>query len=392
MITTLRTEPWRALPPSTADLLEPELGTISAAIIEAIAAEVPEYARPLEGAFGRGLRTGITEALSQFVALIRNPDAGRGGREVYIGLGHGEFRQGRTLDSLLSAYRVGARVAWRQISTAARRADLDAELVSVLAESIFAYIDEISADSVEGFSEARSEIEGEHRRRRRELVGLLLREPPVEEPDLRAAAALAGVPLPHRAAALACPDSQLGDLVHGLTVDTLAATVDGIGCVIVGDPDGPGHREQLQRAAAGIAAAIGPSGAIRELRGSWSIALGMLGAVEAGAIARSGLAVADELMTELLLYESRELIAQLASRRLESFEGLTPKARARMEETALAYVQCGGNAVAIASALHVHPQTARYRLARLRELLGASLDDPDGRLELELVLRAAGVG
>ncbi len=390
MIKTFPTEPWRALPPSVADLLEPELGAISAAIIEAIAAEVPEYARPLEGAFGRGVRTGITEALSQFVALIRDPDAGRGGREVYIGLGHGEFRQGRTLDSLLSAYRVGARVAWREISAAARRAELDAELVSVLAESIFAYIDEISADSVEGFAEARSEIEGERQRRRRELVGLLLREPPVEEADLRAAAALAGVALPRRAAALACPDSQLGDLVRGLTVDTLAATVDGIGCVVVGDPDGPGRREQLERATAGIAAAIGPAGEIGELRGSWSMALAMLGAVEAGAITSTGLAVADELMTQLLLYESRDLIAQLASRRLASFEGLTAKARTRMEETALAYVQCGGNAVAIASALHVHPQTARYRLARLRELLGSALDDPDGRLELELVLRSAG--
>jgi DNA-binding PucR family transcriptional regulator len=30
----------------------------------------------------------------------------------------------------------------------------------------------------------------------------------------------------------------------------------------------------------------------------------------------------------------------------------------------------------------------RYRLARLRELLGDELDDPEARLELELALRA----
>ncbi len=42
------------------------------------------------------------------------------------------------------------------------------------------------------------------------------------------------------------------------------------------------------------------------------------------------------------------------------------------------------------AALHVHPQTVRYRIAKLRELLGARLEDPDGRfeLELELALRA----
>jgi DNA-binding PucR family transcriptional regulator len=36
----------------------------------------------------------------------------------------------------------------------------------------------------------------------------------------------------------------------------------------------------------------------------------------------------------------------------------------------------------------VHPQTARYRLRGLRELLGDALDDPDARFEIELALRA----
>ena len=63
-----------------------------------------------------------------------------------------------------------------------------------------------------------------------------------------------------------------------------------------------------------------------------------------------------------------------------------------MEETALAYVQRQGNAAAMAGALDIHPQTARYRIARLRELLGTDLDDPDARFELELALRARGDG
>ena len=42
----------------------------------------------------------------------------------------------------------------------------------------------------------------------------------------------------------------------------------------------------------------------------------------------------------------------------------------------------------VAQALHVHPQTVRYRLAQLREAFGDDLDDPDARFELELALRA----
>ena len=47
-----------------------------------------------------------------------------------------------------------------------------------------------------------------------------------------------------------------------------------------------------------------------------------------------------------------------------------------MEATALAYVQHAGNAAAMGRALHVHPQTVRHRLRRLRGLLGDQLDDP----------------
>ena len=53
----------------------------------------------------------------------------------------------------------------------------------------------------------------------------------------------------------------------------------------------------------------------------------------------------------------------------------------------LAYIAERGNAAAMARALHVHPQTARYRISKLRELLGDQLDDPGTRFELELALR-----
>jgi hypothetical protein len=413
--TSLRSEPWRDLPPSVADVIEPELEAITEEIMATIAREVPEYARPFEGSFGRGVRTGVTEALRQFLAVIRSPSGARGrGREVYVALGRGELRQGRTLDSLQSAYRVGARVAWRRVAEAARRAGLDPETISLLAEAIFAYIEEISADSVEGYAEARSRVEDERRRRRRELVELLLREPPAEEADARAAAAAAGWRLPRTAAALACPEEVLDRLAARMPPDALAARVGGMGCAVLPDPEGPGRAAQIERALAAPAssgraargerapagrgsargrsaftAALGPAGALGELAASWSLARATLRAIEAGAIVgRDGPVRAEDALSGLLLFENRALVERIASRRLAPLAGLTPKARRRMEETALAYVQERGNAAAMARALDVHPQTARYRLARLRELLGSELDDPDARFELELALRA----
>jgi len=385
------TEPWRALPAEVADLIEPELEATTDEILATIAREVPDYARPLEGSFGQGVRTGVSEALRQFVELIRSPSGERGpGREVYAALGAGELREGRTLDALQSAYRVGARVAWRRLAAAATRAGVEPEVLNLLAESIFAYIEELSADSVEGYSEARSRLEGERRRRRRELVTLLVRDPPAAEADLRAVAEEAGWRVPRAAAALACDEERLERLAARLPTDAVTAGLDGIGCAIIPDPDGPGRRAETDLAveSAKVRGVLGPTGALRELGASWSLARAGLRAVEAGAIEALGLVRVEDALTELLLFENGALVERLAARRLAAFDALTPKARRRMEETALAYVQEQGNAAAMSRALGLHAQTARYRLSRLRELLGSTLDDADGRFELELALRS----
>jgi hypothetical protein len=385
--------PWRSLPAEIADVIEPELEATTDEILATIAREVPDYARPLEGQFGRGVRTGVTEALRQFVELIRSPSGARGpGREVYVALGSGELRQGRTLDALQSAYRVGARVAWRRLAAAATRAGVEPDVLSLLAESIFAYIETLSADSVEGYAEARAQLEGERRRRRQELVAALVREPPADEADLRAAAEAVVWRMPRTAAALACDERQLDRLAMRLPTDALAAGLDGVGCAIVPDPDGPGRPSQIERAiesaGRGARAVLGPTVPPGTLAASWSLARATLRAAEAGAIETPGLVRADDVLTKLLLFENTGLAERIATRWLTPLAALTPKARRRMEETALAYMQQRGNAAAMARALGVHPQTARYRLRGLRELLGDAIDDPDARFEIELALRA----
>lgn len=382
-------EPWRGLPTRVADLIEAEIPATTAEILDSIGREVPEYARPLEGNFGRGVRTGVAQALAQFVAVIRDPDAGRGmGREVYLELGRGELRQGRTLDSLQAAYRVGARVAWRRFAAAGRRARLSADALSLLAESIFAYIDEISADSVDGYAEAQAELEDQPRRRRRELTRLLVAAEPAAPAELAAAARAARWTLPPRLAAIACAEGDLDAVARRLPPESLAAVVDGAGCLLLADPDGPGRLDPLRRLRGRAVVALGPPTSPGTAGESWSLARRLLDAVSAERIAARGLVRADDHLAELLLLAGGPLTARIAERRLRAFDRLTEKSRERMRETALAYVRHGGNAVAMAAELHVHAQTARYRIARLRELLGEQLDDPDARFELELALRA----
>ena len=141
--------PWAALPAATADALRPELPLIAAEAIEAISHAVPDYARPLEGEFGKGLRRGVELAMRGFVDLIGSSDSNSAPeRQVYVELGRGEMRAGRRLDALLAAYRVGARVAWRRMAAAGEQVQRLRAEPRLLAESIFAYIDSPESSSM----------------------------------------------------------------------------------------------------------------------------------------------------------------------------------------------------------------------------------------------------
>src|SRR3954464_5304606 len=107
------------LPPTLATALRPALPELTDAIIAAIGDEVPAYARPLEGPFGRALRVGVRTALARFVDGIEDPASeDPEARRLYAELGRAEFRGGRSLDALLSAYRIGARLAWERFVAA----------------------------------------------------------------------------------------------------------------------------------------------------------------------------------------------------------------------------------------------------------------------------------
>ena len=376
-----------ALPPRLADVLEPELPAIADAILRAIGDEVPEYARPLEGAFGRAVRTGVGQALDRFLALVRDPDAADPAlSRIYVGLGRDELRAGRTLDALQSAYRIGARVAWRRIADVSADAGFDRDVITRLAEAIFEYIDELSAESVEGYARAQAELAGERERLRKELVEALLRGAPSTE--LAALSERLNWRVPQTAAALACGAEHAAGLAHRLGAEMVATVIDGTGCIVVPDATGPGRAAAVRVAAGDRPSAIGPELPLERLADSWRLAVATLSLQgDAG-----GLAAADDHLSELLVIEAAPVVERVARRRLGAFDDLTPKARERMAATALEYVQQHGNAAAMARTLGVHPQTARYRIARLRELLGDQLDDPDARFELEAALRARSRG
>jgi hypothetical protein len=368
-------------------VIRPELPALAEDVMVALREGVPAYAQPLDGAFGRGVRLGVEGALRQFVEMIGHPGTtSRLNRKPYLDLGRGEMRAGRSLNALLSAYRLGARAAWRRISAAGAGAGLAPETLYLVAEAMFAYIDELSASSVEGYALEQSVAAGESQRRRQRVVELLAHG--TSDPStVEAAAAEAGWKLPRRLAALAVDVEELEGVATALPPDAIAGPFEDGVVAFVADPEGPGRLASLQRALSGLRVGVGPTVPWSAAARSASRALAMLALVRDGRIA-GPFSLAREHMPALLVAADPELARDLASERLAPLADLAPGPRQRLEQTLRAWLDHQGRLQPIAAALHVHPQTVRYRVAQLRELFGERLEDADARFELALALRA----
>ena len=392
--------PFAAIPSEAAGVLRPVLPALADEMIAAIAVEVPDYARAMEGEFGQVVRLGVERALGRFVDLIEAPGGDeRRGRQTYVALGRGEMRAGRGLDALLAAYRVGARLAWRRFVEAGVAGGLAPADLYALGEAMFAYIDELSAESAEGYAEEQSAAAGERQRLRQRLVRLVAQEPAPEEEAVRAAAAAAGWTLPPLLAALVTSgaadddeaqlDALAARLARRMGEGAIGAGVGRLACVLVPDPDAPGRRRRLKAASQGRAVALGPSVGLPRAGTSVRRAAATHALLAAGRLGDARFAAAEDHMPALVLSADPLLAAELAERLLTPLVALADGPRARLTETLRAWLDRPGQVQAVAGELGVHPQTVRYRLRQLRELFGERLEDPEGRFELALALRVA---
>ena len=93
-------------------------------------------------------------------------------------------------------------------------------------------------------------------------------------------------------------------------------------------------------------------------------------------------------MIDLILHRDQERARAMSDRALAPLDALSDGARERLTDTLSAWLDHAANTTATATAMHVHPQTLRYRLRQLEEVLGADrIGSSDGRLELTLALR-----
>jgi hypothetical protein len=291
------------------------------------------------------------------------------------------------MDALLMAYRIGARVAWREMALAASDAGMSSSTMAKFAELLFAYIDELSAASVAGHSDQLSSSGRVRDRYLEDLCRLLLNGAGADELVANAERAewtppktLTTILLPasHMRAAMSRLDPgalQFDDELPGLGRDS------GLAVILVPDVDGAG-RERLKAAMHDRQAIVGPAKPWLQAR------LSYLRAVRSRQLTTEPDTAIDteRHLASLIVGADADALADLRARALAPLAGLRPSTADKLAETLRSWLLHQGRRDDVAADLFVHAQTVRYRMGQLRELFGERLNDPAAVLDLTIAL------
>jgi hypothetical protein len=374
------------LPAPALEEMRGQLSRVADDVVAAIVEEVPSYRDAFSGPMGATIRNAVQLALGGFLTLasrgrtadLRTPTAPA--VEGSYQLGRGEARSGRSTDALLAAFRIGARVSWRELSEIAVRNGLAADVLADFAELVFAYIDELSASAVAGHTDE-TETTGRVRQRLLERIATLLVEGAPDEEVVVDAAERAGWPRPTTLTAVLVPESQVRPVLGQVSAATLQASeapgLDEGALLLVPDAHAR-RRAALLRVLKDRGSIAGPAVPWLEVRRS----------VDRALRARE---LDIELDTEaelprLVLHADEAALADLRARALAPLDELKPGAREKLADTLRAWLLHQGRRDDMAKALFVHPQTVRYRMGQLRDVYGDRLEDPDTVLALTLAL------
>lgn len=372
--------------------LRAALPDLAKTAVTTIMDQVPSYRTTFTGHLGRSIRTAVELALENFLRLVTNPNSTDPTTPIdqsSVGayeLGRGEARSGRTIEALLAAYRVGARVCWRGFSAVASGAGVDAATMGQFAELVFAYIDALSAASISGHADELATT-GRVRALYRERLAVKIANQNPESVLVEAAERAAWNP-PEYLVAVLTKAANLPRLLPILGEDTLTMPAETVGLqgqlVVLFVPLASATgREPLVQQLADQLVIVGP------LRpwcvGGLSFARTVL-AQSSGLWDDHKMVDTELFLPQLVRAAAPDCVQDLAAQVLAPLADATAAQQQKLAATLHAWVMCQGHRDRMAEVLFVHPQTVRYRVQQLKEAYGDQLESPDFLVAASLAL------
>lgn len=375
------------LPPHLVVLLRKELPSLCDEIITEISTGIPAFEPLVTGAYRTPARAAVAANLTSFVDQLSTPDVPCPARDrLCRELGELQAPYDDGLRRLEEAIRITVRVAWQRALSVFRLHRVPARFHYVLADRLFQYVEEATALAREGYRRALSQPSPGQQQHRLQLVRELLGGGGAK-PALRQLAARAAWPVPDEVTVLVAGHDALTDQAR-LHTDVLLDTAGQATVLVVPGALGSAREEMLDHAVRRGVLAAGPALPLAEAPESLRLARRALRLAEAGVIAGPRLVHSEDHLLTMWLAAEPQLGERLVGRQLAAFDHLSAGRRRRMIETLRCWLETHGDAHEMALVLGVHPQTARYRVRALRDLIGPAIDDPEWRICTEVTLRS----
>ncbi|MFH8220593.1 helix-turn-helix domain-containing protein [Streptomyces sp. NPDC018057] len=382
-------EPLDPLPKEFAAFMRPELPGLMKEIRIEVTRAYPVYGRLLNGPNADAIRQGVEQALSAFVDRVAEPGKNSALRdELLRKFGRVEAYEGRELDTLQGAYRLGARIALRRAKAVGRQYNLSPTVILAFADALFAYVEELEAVSREGYVEVQSRASSEVSALRRQLLHLILAAPPLPQSTVSGLCEAAAWTLPSHVTLVALRSPAPDHVEAGLAGDVLADLDIPQPHLLVPGELTPERLAMLDSALGGTHAVAGLTVPLTQAADSIRWARRVLQLIDEGVVADAPLVRCEDHLVTLWLLSDPPLVSHLAARELAPLDGLPASRRDRLVETLRVHISTRAPAEQVGEILGVHAQTVRYRLRNLDARLGDRLADPAHRFALEAALRS----
>jgi sugar diacid utilization regulator len=330
-------------------------------------------------------------------------------------LGILQARNSQSVEPILAAYRIAARVAWDEILRAWRgHPEATPEAIMLTANYVFAALDQVAAEVTKTYLHAREQYMHRGTRARARLFHALISDNFDSELELQKQALALSLPIAATGyVAAVCKlivanresergGESLADVMAAVEVPTgvISHATDPSTLVVlwpaetVMDVDAVRQfalqlQDEAVKRSGGVRARVraGIGGYHPGLHGISRSYLEAQQAVEAGRRLRPDAVVHghDEVIPQLVLAQNPVLAQRFVSHALGRLTDPKLRNRELLLETLDAYLRLGSVKDAAAE-LKLHRHTVLYRLDRLRELLGKDLDAPPARLRLQLAM------
>ena len=383
--------PWS---PSVVAALRAAVEAASQESVTAIMEDVAVYRDEFRHGRSAVLKEAVSMALHGFLDLIEAPGPSVGPTSATTlgarSLGRSEARAGRSVEAVLAAYRVGARVCWVTFSDVALAHGFAAQDLQTFAGLTFAYINDLSAATVAGHTEERSRADQQRSQARTNLGLLILRGARTAEVDQYARSA--ELTSPREVAMVICRAADTGTLVARLPLRTLVIDQVGLGpegsgwsTVLVPDPTA----SELARARsaskeAGITCLFTPVVTRAAAPETWRLASRWVVVPPDPMPHAAGPQELAEVLPHMVVHGDALAARALAAHALAPLADIPESTRERLVETLRLWMLLRGQRALVAEHLGVHPQTVRYRMNQVRDAFGDDLDDPARAVEILL--------